>query len=135
VAATRIGAIILLCAAAGAAPTVASADPSGAALQQYVEVVPGAAGATTPPGSSSTESAAHQYVEVVPSATGGRGAGSLAAPTQASPASPVGAAVNAVATGDERDLIGLAVAMIVVTVCLLGAAAARYRRRAWGARG
>jgi hypothetical protein len=131
----RIAAIILgwAAAAAGAGTAFAHA-PTGAAPQQYVEVLPGAGGATTAPAPSGASSAAQQYVEVVPSAAGGSGSGSLTAPAQATPASPGGAAVSAVASGDEGELIGLAVAMIVVTLWLLGAAAARYRRREAAAR-
>jgi hypothetical protein len=118
------------CVALAASPATAAPTPQSSAPQQYVEVLPGAGGGIAP-FAGGASSAAQQYVEQIPSANGGVGVVPLrvpAGPTKSG--SALGVAVSAIASGDERHVLGLVAALVVATVWLVLASAARLRRRA-----
>jgi hypothetical protein len=88
---------------------LSSTSPNGAAaINQYVEGVPGAAGNTSGGGPATYQ----------PAAGGG-----------ASSNSAVGAALNAVASGDEAHVIGLGAALFLITSAFIFAAARHDRPR------
>jgi hypothetical protein len=75
-------------------------------------------------------SAPSQYVEVVPTASSSQRSTPAAGAANASsgPSSALGAAADAIASGDDRYVLGLGAAMLMVTLWLVGAAAIRCWR-------
>jgi hypothetical protein len=123
-----------------------SAPGSSASGHQYIEIVPSGGGKSSDGRSSTLPPRTQRKIDriagkqaplltkVATSSDYGaplqQGSAPTSRSTQAADArSAVDAAVSAVATGDLRHIIGLGVAMALITVIFLAAAATRYRRR------
>jgi hypothetical protein len=93
-----------------------------AAVAVFVLAAAGVAWASPGPPSAPSE-----YVEVLPTAGGGAASGSGSGSPPESSSSAIGAAADAVASGDEW-LLGLGAVVIATTVSFAGASALRRRR-------
>jgi hypothetical protein len=96
---------------------------AAAVLAATAFIAPAARPSPTPP------SAPSEYVEVVPTAGGGAATGSAprSSPAPVSPHSAVGAAADAVGSGDAW-MVGLAAVLAATTLSVAAAAALRRRR-------